>query len=114
MANRMAVGRRFLALATRSMYSETWDGKSWPAWVATCVEANRPAWFMVKQDRQRLWTPLNPPDSPPPWFLLSTAASLRENLQTGKPLVLKGTNDERLLSNPQQVPDPPVDETGRL
>lgn len=48
------------------------------------------------------------------WFALSTAASLREMLRTGEPMVVKSTFDPRLFKKPVEEPSPPVDDQGRL
>lgn len=84
-----------------------------PAWVIVAVgTGGLPALGAVRRIREDTrWTRLPPNELP--WFALSTASGLRAALD-GEPLRLKSGSSAELHRRPDEVPDPPLDQDGRL
>lgn len=114
--DQMMAGRpKFAAMATRVHWATTEDGESLPTWLAVCVDPDRDASFLVRQDEEERWWQLKVEDVP--WFAVSTAGSLRHSLQTGEPLHMKTATKEKpgIWQTPKHMPlPPPEDADGRI
>jgi hypothetical protein len=107
--------RRMAAMVTTIGWAPTEADPIALSWliVAVGVGGQLPAFAACRRVAgDRGWTVI--PHTHLPWLALSTAASLRAALESGEPLKLKSTADHRLARRPDEEPDPPVDEQGRL
>lgn len=105
--------RRVLGMATQVSWAHEDDEPTTPAWLVAVVSPDREAGFYVKRhvEDERWWS-MTPTQVP--WIALSTAGSLRRVL-AGEPFpTFKSTHDPRLLSRPDQTPNPPIGPDGRL
>ena len=108
-----AVPRRMAAMATMTGWSPSPTEPIVASWLVVAVASGLPVLAGARRVvEDRLWTALNPDELP--WYALSSAASLRAALETGEPLAIKSGADGRLFRRPDEEPEPPLDDRGRL
>lgn len=114
-SDQLFASRRSVAMmATAVSWSPTQEGESSPAWSLVVVDRRVQSFFAVRRLKEDdAWWRLTPTDVP--WFMLSTASSLRAMMR-GEPMALKraGEHSEDLFKRPVDAPNPKTDEQGRL
>lgn len=108
-----ASARRMAAMASVTGWSPSPEEPVVASWVVIAVASGLPALAVVRRAvEDHDWSAIHPSELP--YFAASTAASLRAAIETGKRLTLKQTADPRLYRRPDEEPDPPLDDQGRL
>lgn len=108
---RIFIGSDAGAIATRVWWAPEPDLPTEPCWAIVVVEREREAFVAVGPYRGT-WYTIQIADLP--WFLASTAGSIRSSIEQGEPLVPKRATDQRLFGRVRDGNPPPEDEQGRI